>query len=87
MRVCLLVKAPPWPTGVGDPERGLELLYLGSESYPAHPASHLFLADALASEGQPTAAAEAYEEVLALCEDERWGVVCTTYGARARAGL
>lgn len=83
----LLVKAPPWPVGVGDDERGLELLEEGAHLFPDQPASHLFLGDALASAAMTTEATESYERVITLCLDPGWGTVCETYGTRARKAL
>lgn len=43
----LYLKAPPWPTGVGDGDKALQLLREAVMSYPAHPLNHLFYAEAL----------------------------------------
>jgi tetratricopeptide (TPR) repeat protein len=43
----LYLKAPPWPTGIGDPDKALELLRQAAEQYPNHPLNHLFYAQAL----------------------------------------
>ena len=83
----LLIKAPPWPTGVGDEDRGLELLEQGADQFPSHPANHLYLGDAQAAVHLGTEARSSYERVLALCEDSRWGVMCETYVVLARAAL
>jgi len=43
----LYLKAPSWPQGIGDPERGLALLERAVREYPDHPLNLLFLAQAL----------------------------------------
>jgi tetratricopeptide (TPR) repeat protein len=83
----LLVKAPPWPAGVGDVDGGIETLEKAVRSFPEHPANHLYLADALAAEGRKDEAAAAYRRVIDLCTDERWGAVCDIYDSRARTFL
>ena len=40
----LYIKAPAWPQGIGDVDRGLELLTEAVEQHPDHPLNHLFLA-------------------------------------------
>jgi hypothetical protein len=43
----LYVKAPAWPQGIGDSDKGLELLEQAVERHPDHPLNHFFLARAL----------------------------------------
>ena len=43
----LYLKAPPWPTGIGDGDKALQLLRQAAERYPRHPLNHLFYAEAL----------------------------------------
>lgn len=43
----LYLMAPPWPDGIGDGEKALELLKQSVEDYPAHPLNHAFYAQAL----------------------------------------
>ena len=80
----LLVKAPPWPAGVGDIDQGIELLKQAVELFPGHPANHYYLAEALAAEGRKNEAATAYEHVVELCTEPRWGAVCDRYEPEAR---
>lgn len=83
----LLVKAPPWPVGVGEDERGLELLEEGARRFPDHPASHLFLGDAQVATSREEDATGSYEQVVSICQEDRWGTVCEIYAARAKAAL
>lgn len=43
----LYLKAPPWPTGIGDGDKALQLLRQAAERFPRHPLNHLFYAEAL----------------------------------------
>lgn len=43
----LYLRAPPWPTSVGDEELALELLERAVTLYDEHPLNHLFYAEAL----------------------------------------
>ncbi len=43
----LYVKAPAWPQGIGDTDKGLELLEQAVVTHPEHPLNLLFLAQAL----------------------------------------
>jgi hypothetical protein len=43
----LYLKAPPWPTGLGDGDKALDLLKQASSRYPGHPLNELFYAEAL----------------------------------------
>jgi tetratricopeptide (TPR) repeat protein len=81
----LLVKAPPWPTGVGDVDEGIEILEQAVEMFPGHPANHYYLAEALAAEGRKNEASAAFERVVELCSEPRWGAVCDRYEPEAKA--
>lgn len=43
----LYLKAPPWPTGIGDGDKAMELLKKAADDYPDHPLNHLFYGQAL----------------------------------------
>jgi tetratricopeptide (TPR) repeat protein len=43
----LYFRAPPWPQGIGDEEKALELLSKAAKKYPGHPLNHLFYAKVL----------------------------------------
>lgn len=72
----LYLKAPPWPTGIGDGDKALDLLKRALDKHPGHPLNHLFYAQALWEvEGD-----EAVHQVRArletgmnLLRDGRWG--------------
>jgi tetratricopeptide (TPR) repeat protein len=44
---ALYLKAPPWPGGIGDLDKALELLEKAVKEHPGHPINHLFYAQAL----------------------------------------
>lgn len=43
----LYLKAPPWPSGIGDGDKALDLLKGAVDTYPEHPLNHLFYSQAL----------------------------------------
>ena len=43
----LYLRAPPWPAGIGDGDKALELLKRAVDRHPEHPLNHLFYAQAL----------------------------------------
>jgi hypothetical protein len=43
----LYLKAPPWPAGIGDGDKALDLLKQALDKHPSHPLNHLFYAQAL----------------------------------------
>ena len=50
----LYLKAPAWPSGIGDRDKALELLEKAVKEHPEHPLNHLFYAQALWDEGDKT---------------------------------
>jgi hypothetical protein len=43
----LYLKAPPWPAGIGDGDKALDLLGTAVRKHPTHPLNHLFYAEAI----------------------------------------
>lgn len=70
----VLLRAPGWPAGPGDPERGLEHARRAVALDPDHPPNQLCLAEALAANDDPEGSARAYARAAELA------------GPRARAG-
>jgi hypothetical protein len=72
----LYLKAPPWPKGIGDGDKALELLKKVVDEHPSHPLNHLFYAQAL-WELQEEDAREEVRQHLAmgrkLIEEGPWG--------------
>lgn len=69
----LYIKAPAWPRGIGDVDRGLELLTEAVEQYPNHPLNHLFLAIGLWDvEEDHDGAAHELADAMARMQEARW---------------
>ena len=58
----LYLKAPPWPGGIGDGDKALELLRQVVVQYPDHPLNHLFYSQALLATGEADNIRKAGEE-------------------------
>jgi len=69
---ALYLKAPPWPAGVGDEEKALELLELAVEDHPDHPLNHLFLAEAQIEDEDYEAAQEHLDLARKLLDPARF---------------
>lgn len=85
----LLLRAPGWPAGPGDPEEALAEAERARVIAPDHPHNQLALAEALARGGRREEARRAYERALALAESAaRQGLPeAEAYAAEARRGL
>lgn len=60
----VLVNAPGWPTGPGDPDEGVELAQIAVDRAPDYPPNLLALAESLGAVGRPAASREAYGRAL-----------------------
>lgn len=70
----LYLKAPPWPTGIGDGDKALAYLKDAVTQHPDHPLNHLFYAEALFEVDEKTPEAQAeIEKGKALLEQGPWG--------------
>ena len=67
----LLVRAPGWPLGPGDPEEGLVEARKAVALFPDHPPNQLALAEALFKTGASEPARAAAERALALARAAR----------------
>jgi tetratricopeptide (TPR) repeat protein len=83
----LLVQSPPWPTGVGDIDEGLELLEQAVRMFPEHPANSLYLGLAYMEDKEYESAEEALTRALGLCEKKRWGIPADFWTNQARNAL
>lgn len=61
VRALVLVRAPGWPLGPGDPEAGLAAARRAAALQPGYPPNLLALADAQAKTGDAAGAREGYE--------------------------
>jgi len=72
----LYLKAPAWPSGIGDLDKALELLGKVVKKHPGHPLNHLFYAQALCAEGDEATLSQARAEYALgekLLAEGNWG--------------
>jgi len=72
----LYLKAPAWPSGIGDRDKALELLGKAVKEHPGHPLNHLFYAQALCAEGNEDTLNQARAEYSLgekLLAEGNWG--------------
>jgi hypothetical protein len=65
----LYLRAPGWPTGPGDPAKGLEHARRATALRDGYPPNHLALAEALAKNGEADAARQEDERALKLARE------------------
>ena len=70
----LLIQSPPWPTGVGDIDEGIENLEKAARMFPAYPANHLYLAYGYMEDKRWEDALKSLQITLDLTKDRSWGV-------------
>ncbi len=73
---ALYLQAPPWPQGIGDLDKALELLEKAVADYPGHPINHLFYAQALWHDGNDASINQARAEFAMgkkLLAEGNWG--------------
>jgi hypothetical protein len=68
VKALVLVKAPAWPLGPGDPEAGLASARRAVAIKPQYPPNELAVAEALAKTGDSRGAREAYARARELCQ-------------------
>jgi tetratricopeptide (TPR) repeat protein len=68
VRALVLIRAPGWPLGPGDPEAGLAAARRAVVLRPEYPPNHLALAEALAKAGDPNGARQSYERARDLAQ-------------------
>ncbi len=65
----VLLRAPGWPLGPGDPEEGLVVARRAAARFPRFAPNQLALSEALAANGEPGPSREAARRALALAEE------------------
>jgi hypothetical protein len=80
----LYLKAPAWPSGIGDLDKALELLEKSVKKYPYFPQNLIFYADALIEDDNKDKAREVLETAYRLSVPEIWGLF---YSQRWRAQI
>jgi hypothetical protein len=72
----LYLKAPPWPSGIGDGDKALELLKQSVDRHPRHPLNHLFYAQAIWEVEGDSATGRVKQEIAAgklALQNGNWG--------------
>jgi len=73
---ALYLKAPAWPSGIGDRDKAMELLEKAVKEHPRHPLNHLFYAQALWEGGDEAALSQVKAEFALgekLLAEGLWG--------------
>jgi hypothetical protein len=70
----MYLKAPAWPSGIGDLDKSLELLEKASKKYPSHPQNFMFYAQALIEDNNTSKALANLETAYKLATPEIWGI-------------
>ena len=85
----VLLRAPAWPVGPGDPEQALAEARAAASAFPASPDNQLVLAEALAENGATGDARAAYQRALDLAAAARRAgdPEAVHWVAQAQAGL
>jgi hypothetical protein len=68
VRALVLIRAPGWPLGPGDPDAGLAAARRAAALRPEYPPNQLALAEALAKTGDPNGARKSYERARDLAQ-------------------
>jgi hypothetical protein len=68
VRALVLIRAPGWPVGPGDPEAGLAAARHAVELQPTYPPNVLALAEALTKTGDPSGAHDKYARARELAQ-------------------
>jgi tetratricopeptide (TPR) repeat protein len=69
----MYLKAPAWPSGIGDLDKALELLQQAITKYPVHPQNFMFYAQALIEDDDKEKALQNLEIAYKLAVPEIWG--------------
>jgi tetratricopeptide (TPR) repeat protein len=70
----MYLKAPAWPSGIGDLDKALELIEKATVNYPEHPQNFMFYAEALIEDDNKVKALQCLETANKLATPEIWGV-------------
>jgi hypothetical protein len=85
----VLLRAPSWPLGPGDPQTALAEARTAAQRFPRSPENQLVLAEALAANHAPGEAHAAYGKALALASSAHAAgdADAGQWVAEARSGL
>jgi hypothetical protein len=68
VRALVLIRAPGWPLGPGDPDAGLAAARRAAALRPEYPPNQLALAEALTKTGDPNGARKSYQQARDLAQ-------------------
>jgi tetratricopeptide (TPR) repeat protein len=83
----VLLRAPAWPVGPGDPEAALAEARAAVALFPDAPENQLVLGEALAANGHADEARAAYGKAFALASAAHGNPEAPSWVAQARAGM
>ncbi len=70
----MYLKAPAWPSGIGDLDKSLELLEQATQKYPENPQNFYFYAEALIQDDNKEKALQNLDFAEKLAVPEIWGL-------------
>jgi tetratricopeptide (TPR) repeat protein len=70
----MYLKAPAWPSGIGDLDKALELFQQAIRKYPVHPQNFMFYAEALIEDDNKEKALQNLDIAYRLAVPEIWGM-------------
>lgn len=70
----MYLKAPAWPSGIGDLDKSLELLDQATKKYPENPQNFMFYAEALLQDDNKEKALQVLDIAERLSVPEIWGL-------------
>ena len=83
----VLLRAPGWPMGPGDPEAALDEARAAARLFPGAAENQLALAEALGKNGSPDGARAAYQRALDLATAAAGDPDAERWRAEASAGV
>lgn len=87
LRGMLLMKAPAWPTSVGDPDEGADTLQKAVTLAPEHPLNQLYYGEALVINSKPEEAVPHLKEATRLAALPEWSFMKERLEKEAREQL
>jgi tetratricopeptide (TPR) repeat protein len=70
----MYLKAPAWPSGIGDLDKALELFQQAITKYPVHPQNFMFYAEGLMEDDNKEKALQNLDIAYKLAVPEIWGI-------------
>ena len=80
----LLLKAPRWPSGIGDPDEAMEQLAKAVELSPEQPLNHLYYAETLLANDKAAEAKQQLDEAVKAAQAPAWEYLRARLEAQAK---